>query len=85
MPKCDFIKVALLSAWVFSCKFAAFFAAFYFSLFLRTPLEACFCKLVEPPFSNPYNQFNSTQILEDYMGARICEEDPVKKSYKTSA
>ena len=45
MPKCDFNKVALklyrnhIPAWVFSCKFAAYFSG---HLFLRRPLDDCF-------------------------------------------
>ena len=47
MPQCNFNKVAKqlysnhTSAWVFSCKFAAYFRK---HLFLRTPLQGCFCK-----------------------------------------
>ena len=46
MPECDFNKVALqlylnhTSAWVFSCKYAAYFQN---NLFLRIPLDGCFC------------------------------------------
>ena len=42
MPKCDFKKIALqlswnrTSAWMFSCKFTAYFP--------RTPLDGCFWK-----------------------------------------
>ena len=45
MPKCNFNKVALhlhlhsFSAWVFSCKFAAYFQE---HLFQGTPLGDCF-------------------------------------------
>ena len=45
--KCDFNEVALkfywnrTSAWVFSCKFAAYFQN---NLFLRTPLGDYFCR-----------------------------------------
>ena len=48
MSKCDFNKVAKqlyrnhTSAWVFSCKFAAYFQN---TLLLRTPLGGCFCTL----------------------------------------
>ena len=44
MPKCDFNKIAKqhywnhISAWVFSCKIAAYFQKIFF---LRTPLGGC--------------------------------------------
>ena len=42
MQKCELNKVALAtSAWVFSCKFAAYFQK---NLLLRRPLESCFWK-----------------------------------------
>ena len=47
MPRCDFNKVEKqlfwnhTLAWVFSCKFAAYFQNIYF--FLGTPLVRCFC------------------------------------------
>ena len=44
MPKYDFNKVARTSAWVFSCKFAAYFQN---TFSLGTPLGGCFCKNVE--------------------------------------
>ena len=46
MPKCDFNKVAKqlywnrTSAWVFSCKFTAYFQNIFFP---GTPLDGCFC------------------------------------------
>ena len=40
MLKCDFNKVA--SAWVLSCKFAAYFLE---RLLQRAPLDGCFCSL----------------------------------------
>ena len=51
MPKCDSNKVAKelywnrTLAWVFSCKFAAYFLE---QLFLRTPLGGCFWNLLQP-------------------------------------
>ena len=68
MPKCDFNKVAKklywnhTSAWMFSCKVAAYFQK---HLFLRTPLDDCFWKM---QFSST---LNCNQKLKWYLSIEL--------------
>ena len=64
MPRCNFNKLYWnhTSAWVFSCKFAAYFQNN--NLFPRAPLEGCFCIWsIDVNCSNCYgNKFSSNSI-----------------------
>ena len=62
MRRCDFNKAANQlywnhsSGWLFSCKFAAHFQE---HIFVRTPLEGCFC------FPVKFTKFLRTSILKN--------------------
>ena len=51
MPKCDLqLYWNHTSVWVFPCEFAAYFHNIFSEhLFLRTPLEGCFCRFLNKP------------------------------------
>ena len=55
MPKCDFKKVA--SAWVFSCKFAAYFQNIFPSEHLWTAASE-FLKFIRTVFANLLTAFS---------------------------
>ena len=76
IPKFDFNKVALqffwnhTSAWMFCCKFDAHI---FEHLFLRTPLDGCFCPVFQQPALFLSEQKNQNQRPEVFCKKRVFE------------